>query len=200
MIDAYIGDGARHLFRELSDPGSSSLLELNDAFVADYEHIHTLNTVGEQEVVTSRLDDVLSDVDNIDFLKFDIQGFETRALGGATDVIARTSVVHCECMFGPMYKGQGYFADIDHILRSAGFDFIDFTYLARYRYVSVPKPSSYGERLIWGRRRLFPKTGPYDGWTGYFLGAGGDCRTSVQETRTCPVNHQIARVENRFRL
>ena len=63
-----------------------------------------------------------------------------------------------------MYMDQGFFSDIDITLREAGFEFIDFAHLARYRYVDVPQPSMFGERLIWADavyfRRLDPARDP----------------------------------------
>jgi FkbM family methyltransferase len=157
MLDAFIGDGRRHTFRKVSDDGSSSLLALNEQFIRGYEHICTLETTGVEEVETRTLDEMLAGEPRIDFLKFDIQGFETRALDGAAKVLKRANVIHCECFFGPMYLDQGYFADVDRILRAAGFEFIDFSYLARYRYVAVPMPSTAGERLIWADAVYFRK-------------------------------------------
>lgn len=159
MLDAFVGDGASHLFRLVSDDGSSSLLPLNDPFNKAFEHISTLTTLSEEPVETSRLDDLLVDEAKIDFLKFDIQGFESCALRHSTDVLTRTNVVHCECFFGPMYRDQGYFSDIDALLRAAGFEFIDFSHLARYRYIDVPRPSQSGERLIWADAVYFRTLG-----------------------------------------
>ena len=160
MMDAFIGDGQRHVFHTVNDDGSSSLLKLNETFNAAYEHISTLQIVGTEEVQTHRLDDILKAEQVVDFLKFDIQGVETRALQNATELLQRTNVVHCECFFGPMYDGQGYFADIDILLRAAGFEFIDFTYAARYRYVSVEEPSQTGERMIWADAVYFRRLDP----------------------------------------
>ena len=157
MMDAFIGDGQRHVFHTVNDDGSSSLLKLNEPFNAAYEHISTLEITGTQEVQTHRLDDILKDEPVVDFLKFDIQGFEPCALANATELLKRTNVVHCECFFAPMYHDQGYFADIDILLRAAGFEFIDLTYAARYRYVAVAEPSQGGERMIWADAVYFRK-------------------------------------------
>jgi FkbM family methyltransferase len=155
LINAFIGDGKSHLFNVLSDSGSSSLLELNADFCRAFEHIFEFQLVGASLEKTETLDSALKDVPWVDFLKLDIQGFEFNALSHAAETLKKTSVVHCECMFGPMYKKQGYFSDIDALLRSQGFEFIDFSYLARYRYVDVPRPSSVSERTLWGDAVFF---------------------------------------------
>ena len=155
MVDAFIGDGRSHFFNELTDSGSSSLLELNAEFCSHFDHISGLRLVRTTPAKTKTLDKALIQLPWIDFLKLDIQGFEYSALKRATSVLKRTSVVHCECLFGPMYKRQGYFSDIDQLLRSLGFEFIDFSHLARYRYVKVAHPSHAGERAIWGDAVFF---------------------------------------------
>ena len=160
MLGAFIGDGEHHTFRKVTDSGSSSLLKLNEDFNAPYEHISELRVVSEEEVETRRLDDMLSGEPIIDFLKFDIQGFELRALSGAHETLSRTHVIHIETFFAPMYEGQGYFSDIDVLLRGKGFDFLDFSTLARYRYVSVPHASNRGERLIWADAVYFRALDP----------------------------------------
>jgi FkbM family methyltransferase len=164
MLDTFVGDGERHTFRVVTDSGSSSLLKLNEDFNAAYEHISELRVVSEEEVETRCLDDMLSSEPIIDFLKFDIQGFERRALSGAPETLFRTNIIHIETFFAPMYEGQGFFSDIDALLRVKGFEFIDFSSLARYRYVSIPRPSKRGERLIWADavyfRALDPRRDP----------------------------------------
>jgi len=150
MLDAFIGDGKRHTFHSVTDSGSSSLLQLNNTFNADYEHISTLSVINEEEVDTKRLDDVLLEEPFIDFLKLDIQGFEKYALEGASKTLSRTNIIHVETLFAQMYERQGFFSDIDTLLRDAGFEFIDFQQMSRYRYINVPFPSKRGERLIWG--------------------------------------------------
>jgi FkbM family methyltransferase len=169
MLDAFIGDGERHIFRVVTDSGSSSLLKLNEDFNAAYEHISGLRVVSEEEVETRRLDDMIGNEPAVDFLKFDIQGFELSAMREAPETLSRTHVIHIETFFAPMYEGQGYFADIDALLRGKGFEFIDFTTLARYRYVSVPRPSSRGERLVWADAVYFRALDPQRDQPGSFV-------------------------------
>ena len=160
MLDTFIGDGKRHIFHLVNDSGSSSLLNLNDEFNSAYEHINTLRSVSEEQVCTRRLDDILRDEAIVDFLKFDIQGFEIRALNNASESLSKTNVIHIETFFAPMYEGQGFFSDIDALLRAAGFEFIDFQTISRYRYVVVPNPSKWGERLIWADAIYFRTLDP----------------------------------------
>ena len=157
LIEAFIGDGKEALFHTVNDDGSSSLLDLNLKFNADFDDIGDMRVVSTDVVKTSTLDDALAGEPHIDFLKFDIQGFEGRALSGAKDVLQKTNVVHCEVFFGPMYHETAFFRDIDHILSEAGFEFIDFSHLNRYEYTSVPFKTAKRERLIWGDAVFFRK-------------------------------------------
>jgi hypothetical protein len=107
-----------------------------------------MRVASTQEVATRTLDDVLARETHIDFLKFDIQGFEDRALAGASELLTSTNVIHCEVFFGPMYQGAPFFSDIEQTLREADFSFIDFHHLTRYAYTRVAEPTGKPERLI----------------------------------------------------
>ena len=155
LLESFIGDGSDGTFHIASEDGSSSLLRLNSAFNAHFDDISGLTAVDTRAVTTRRLDDVLRDEPYIDFLKLDIQGYEGRALSGATDVLRRTNVVHSEVFFGPMYFESALFSDIESTLRAAGFSFIDFHHLARYEYIRVPQRTGERERLIWGDAVFF---------------------------------------------
>lgn len=75
LIEAFIGDGKEALFRTVNDDGSSSLLDLNLKFNADFDDIGDMRVVSTDVVQTSTLDEALAGEPHIDFLKFDIQGF-----------------------------------------------------------------------------------------------------------------------------
>jgi FkbM family methyltransferase len=154
MLPHFIGDGSHQTFYINNDDSTSSLLPLNDAFNQPHNHLHGLRTVRTETVLTSRLDDVLPDV-AIDFLKFDIQGFEMPALLGAEQTLKRTNVVHCEVEFAPLYKGASVFSEIERLLFRGGFYFVDFSHLCRYAYVAVPDATDVGERLGWADAVFF---------------------------------------------
>jgi len=59
-----------------------------------------------------------------DLLKLDTQGSERDILRGATRTLSETSLVEVEVEFYPMYEGQPVFADLDPVLRSAGFELL----------------------------------------------------------------------------
>lgn len=146
----FIGDGGRHLFHINAPDATSSLLPFNAALNAGLVELSHLRTVRTVEVATSRLDDVLADSAEVDFLKLDIQGFELAALQHAGAVLARTNVVHCEVSFAPIYAGQPLFSEVEMLLRGAGFDFIDFSSSCHYAYHGAAGDVAARDRLGWG--------------------------------------------------
>ena len=149
LYPTFIGDGKAHTFHINNDDATSSLLPFNRALTGqlrDLDHLHTLRT---EQVATSRLDEVLADVEAVDFLKLDIQGFELPVLQHAGKVLARTRIVHCEVAFAPIYAGQALFSEIETLLRAAGFYLLDFHSLCRYPSVDGGGQRSR-DRLGWG--------------------------------------------------
>lgn len=150
----FIGDGQRHLFHINSPDATSSLLPLNQVLNADLVDLSQLRTDKTVEVETSRLDEVLADAAQVDFLKLDIQGFELPALQHAGAVLARTNVVHCEVSFAPIYQGQALFSEVEMLLRAQGFYFLDFSSSCRYAYHCGSGDTSR-DRLGWGDAVFF---------------------------------------------
>jgi FkbM family methyltransferase len=149
LFPTFIGDGAAHAFHINNDDATSSLLPLNHALTGQLVDLSHLQTVRTEPVATSRLDEVLADAGPVDFLKLDIQGFELPVLRHAPAVLARTSVVHCEVSFAPIYAGQALFSEIETLLRGAGFYLLDFHSLCRYPSVDGCGQLSR-DRLGWG--------------------------------------------------
>jgi len=66
-----------------------------------------------------RLDSVIKE--EIDVLKFDLQGYELEALKGCTKIFEKTRLILLEVEFVYIYENQPLFAEIDMFLRSKGF-------------------------------------------------------------------------------
>lgn len=151
----FIGDGSMQTFHLANDDATSSLLPFDASYCSQFNHLETLHTVSREPVKTACLDDVLASEVAVDLLKLDIQGFELAALRGATELLKRTGVVHCEVGFAPIYAGQPYFSEIELALREAGFHFVDFTAMGRYAYTQAPMPTGRAERLNWADAVFF---------------------------------------------
>jgi FkbM family methyltransferase len=91
--------------------------------------------VGEVPVTVTTLDEFCSahDVNRIDFLKTDCQGFDLRVLKGAKGLLCnrKVRVIQCEGMFDSEYVGQGWFYEILHFLTDMGYAPVSFHNLAR---------------------------------------------------------------------
>jgi hypothetical protein len=111
-----------------------------------------LETVKTREFLSARLDDILPDI-AVDFLKIDVQGAAGLVLLNAPRILAKTLVCHVEVEFVPVYEGEPLFADVDIVLRRAGFCFVDFYNLGRQRYVRFedsPQRAFHRGRTLWG--------------------------------------------------
>jgi len=113
-----LGDGRVRRFYECQNPLTSSLYHPNDAMLAKFSCI-SLPVVAEHDIQTHRLDD-LSEIEDIDYLKLDVQGAELDIILGAPRLLRDTVLVHTEVEFIPMYTDQPLFGDIDVALRKAG--------------------------------------------------------------------------------
>jgi len=126
-----IGDGAEHVLRVCSLPGMTSHLEPD---LEVLEHFHGFGewarVVEERPMPTRRLDEV-PEAHGCDYLKIDVQGGELAVLQNAPEVLADCLVVHTEVQFVPFYKDQPLFAELDQLLRNAGFWLHQFTPIHR---------------------------------------------------------------------
>jgi len=76
--------------------------------------------VGEAPITIATLDQFCPahNIERIDFLKTDCQGFDLRVLRGAVNLLSqrKISVIQCEAIFNSEYVGQGWFYEILHFL------------------------------------------------------------------------------------
>ena len=122
----FIGDGEPAIFRQCSEPMTSSLFEPNTPLLEMFQNLAELfRVVSRDDVTTRRLDD-LDTVRGADFLKMDVQGSERAVIDGAAALLQDVSVVHTEVEFVPLYEGQPLFAEVDQALRGHGFQFHKF--------------------------------------------------------------------------
>ena len=112
-----LGDGRLRRFYECQNPLTSSLYHPNDAMLAKFSCI-SLPVVAEHDIQTHRLDD-LTEIQDIDYLKLDVQGAELDIILGGPRLLQGTVLVHTEVEFIPIYSDQPLFGDIDVALRKA---------------------------------------------------------------------------------
>jgi FkbM family methyltransferase len=148
IIEAFIGDGAGHVFHECNSSGASSLLDLDRDVCSGFASLAGLRMIRTSHVETTTLDEALRGEPYVDFVKLDIQGFELAVLRGAERVLSTVAMLQTEAEFVPLYKGQPLFSDIEIFLRDRGFSFLDFHALAR-RAPVVPSGRLRNEQLLW---------------------------------------------------
>ena len=134
IFDTFIGDGNEYMFHINNQDATSSLLPFNETVTDQLVGLSEIFTIKKEKIRTETLDNVLVEVEYIDLLKLDIQGFELKALQNAKETLHKTSVIQCEVSFIEIYSGQALFAEVDLYLRSMGFQFIDFQHECRYPF------------------------------------------------------------------
>jgi len=116
-----VGDGREQTLRVCRAPGMTSLLEPDPIRLALFNEFPMFAQVErEVSVRTRRLDDI-DEIENIDFLKIDIQGAELQVFGSGQQKLAKTVFVQTEVSFVPLYKEQPTFGVIDTTLHGMGF-------------------------------------------------------------------------------
>lgn len=75
----------------------------------------------EVDVPMVRLDTALADVDHVDLLKVDVQGFERGVLAGAPDTLKKSSFVLIEANFVSLYEGDLLLPELHGLMLDAGF-------------------------------------------------------------------------------
>jgi len=121
-----IGDGTEGELKICRGPGMTSMLEPDQRVLS---HFHWFDTYGKvvhrEPMPTRRLDDI-PETEGMDFLKVDVQGGELGVFDGGRERLAEAVMVHTEVQFVPFYEEQPLFAELDTLLREAGFWFHRF--------------------------------------------------------------------------
>jgi hypothetical protein len=81
--------------------------------------------VATHAVNTTRIDDI-AEIDDVGFLKIDVQGAELSVLQNAMRTMSSALIIQIEVEFLELYQGQPMFADVDIFLRAQGFQFHTF--------------------------------------------------------------------------
>lgn len=148
----FIGDGEPHTFRETNYSLTGSLFEPNEALNSKFNNLAELmQVVGRHPVSTKRLDDI-AEIDDVDFIKIDVQGAELMIFRNAPQLLAKTLLVQTEVLFVHHYVDQPLFADVDLELRGHGFQFHTFDGFGSRAFKPLAKTSSINEgfrQIIW---------------------------------------------------
>ena len=116
-----VGDGKEHTLNLCAYSGWTSTFVASAAALEVFSFFkNNARVVGQTRIQTHRLDD-LAEVNDIDFLKIDIQGGELNVFVHGEDKLKNAVAVQTELQFVNLYEGQPSFGQVDQELRSQGF-------------------------------------------------------------------------------
>jgi FkbM family methyltransferase len=116
-----IGDGRKRTLHICRAKGMTSLLSPDPDHLALFNEFPRFGQVErEVPVATVRLDDI-DEIQEMDFLKIDIQGSELEVFRTARRKLARTVVIQTEVSFITLYRDQPTIGEVDSALRELGF-------------------------------------------------------------------------------
>jgi FkbM family methyltransferase len=112
-------------FVNRNDPTSTGC----SVYLEKTDHFKDANIL---ELDTYALDDIITNKDEFDFLKMDVQGAEIDVMKGATKLLEKIRWVYAEVSFTSFNEGAPLFNDVNDYLRQSGFaisDMCDPTYV-----------------------------------------------------------------------
>src|SRR5712692_982077 len=116
-----VGDGKEHILHLCAYSGWTSIFVPSAAALEVFSFFkNNARVVSEARIQTHRLDD-LEEVNDIDFLKMDIQGGELGVLVHGKEKLKNAVVIQTEVQFVNLYEGQPSFGQVDQELRAQGF-------------------------------------------------------------------------------
>ena len=111
----------------VDSPHGASTFEHNYEFIDHFVQRRFYEPRGTLSFEAVPLDFALSTLGDLqtDVLKIDTEGAESEILKGATRTLQQALAIELEVWFNPVMKGAPFFADIDPVLRAAGFQLFD---------------------------------------------------------------------------
>ena len=122
IFECFLGDGQEHtLYLCHPKSGMTSLLKPNKKVLSFFNGLSKLGQVLlTKQIQTKKLDDI-DDIDNLHFVKMDVQGSERIVLENGLSKLTQCVAVQLEVSFVPLYEGQATFGEIDIFMRQLGF-------------------------------------------------------------------------------
>lgn len=135
-----LGDGNKVKLNICKGSGFTSCLEPDINTVNVIRHLNRyMRVIEEIEMDTVRLDSI-NEIQQIDFLKIDVQGSELSIIKNGLSKLNETLAMQIEVRFLPLYRNEPMFGDIDVFLRNHNFELFDLIGLKRLKF-----NTSYGD-------------------------------------------------------
>jgi FkbM family methyltransferase len=116
-----IGDGSEKFLNICTAEGMSSTFEPDSEMLKIFHPFDIWGqVVSQRKVLTKTLDSII-EIEQLDFLKIDIQGGELSVFQNGKKKLANTVAIQTEVSFIPFYEGQPTFGSVDIELRGLGF-------------------------------------------------------------------------------
>ena len=144
IYDVFLGDGEEHELY-LCEPasGMTSLLKPNERVLNFFNGFNKFGSVLHTESIsTTKLDD-LTVIENIDFLKLDIQGSEKNVIEHGFGKLDNCVAIQLEVSFIPLYENQPAIGEIDTFMRKIGFVPHGFTELKRWSIAPTVRDNNF---------------------------------------------------------
>ena len=116
-----VGDGSEKVFNICSAEGMSSTFKPDNKILKIFYPLDIWGQVVSQKKVLTKTLDSISEIEEIDFLKIDIQGGELNVFQHGRKKLINAVVIHTEVSFIPLYEDQPTFGAVDIELRGLGF-------------------------------------------------------------------------------
>ena len=117
-------------FNLTREPETSSIYTPNKEFLDKFPNNERFDIIKKLQIDVKKIDEL--GINEVDFIKIDIQGGELNSLIGGSNLLEKTFGLELEIEFLPLYKEQPLFGDVCEWLAKKGFEFIDFSRLVRW--------------------------------------------------------------------
>ena len=108
----------------------TSVLKPNFSFLNKFKDVNRYKIIKKVELKAKKLDKII--INNPDFIKIDVQGYNYEVLQGSNKTLNNTIGIDIEVDFQQIYEKEKLYGKINDFLITKDFEFIDFTYLARW--------------------------------------------------------------------
>jgi protein O-GlcNAc transferase len=122
----FVGDGEPGTFYETNWGLTGSLYKPNKEYLERYQNLSELVTLVKEHPIETHTLDSITEIEDVDLLKLDVQGAELKIFEHGLQKIAQSVVIQAEVNFVPLYEDIPLFSEVETFLRSHGMSFHTF--------------------------------------------------------------------------